>query len=291
MMNLMQKYQSTLKKPVTFQGCGVHSGCLSMVKIYPADAGCGILFKRCGVDGIEQVFQAHALQIGAVELSTTLGHGDVRIDTIEHLMAAIAAYNLDNLIIEVSGNEIPILDGSSWQYCQGFEEAGVVQQDALRSYFVIKKPLRVEMDGGGAEFLPFDGCRFDVTISFSSSVIGKQSLVFDLTLQGFRDDLSRARTFGFIKDVERLRASGKGLGASLENSLVIDFDNKIMNPDGFYWENECVRHKILDAIGDTALLGGPFIGLFRSHCSGHKMNLQLVKAMLADESYYEKVNL
>ncbi|MGF7157362.1 UDP-3-O-acyl-N-acetylglucosamine deacetylase [Bartonella heixiaziensis] len=290
-MKLVQKYQLTLRKAVTFKGIGVHSGCVSVVKVYPADVGCGIVFKRFGVDGTEKIFQAHASQIGATELSTVLGQGESRIETIEHLMAAIAAYNLDNLVIEVSSHEIPILDGSSWQYCQGFEEVGIVQQDALRSYFIIKKPLRVEIGGGVAEFLPFDGRRFDVTLSFSSSAIGKQHFSFDLTTQGFRDDLSRARTFGFIKDAEKLWASGKGLGASLENSLIIGLDDKIMNPNGPYWEDECVRHKMLDAIGDTALLGAPFIGLFRSYCSGHRINAQLVKAVLADESYYERIHL
>ncbi|WP_208436490.1 UDP-3-O-acyl-N-acetylglucosamine deacetylase, partial [Bartonella vinsonii] len=145
--------------------------------------------------------------------------------------------------------------GSAWQYCQAFEDVGIAQQDALRSYFIIKKPLRVEIGGGVAEFLPFDGCRFDVTISFSSFAIGKQYLSFDLTTQGFRDNLSRARTFGFVKDVEKLWASGKGIGASLENSLIIDLNDEIMNSNGPYWKNECVRHKMLDAIGDTALLG------------------------------------
>ncbi|PIT69813.1 UDP-3-O-acyl-N-acetylglucosamine deacetylase [Bartonella tribocorum] len=291
MMNLVPKYQSTLKKAVTFKGVGVHSGCLSMVKIYPADVGCGILFKRFGLDGTEKMFQAHASQMGETELSTMLGDGQVGVETIEHLMAAIAAYNLDNLVIEVSQNEIPILDGSAWQYCQAFEDAGIIQQNAYRSYFIIKKPLRVEGAHGFAEFLPFDGRRFDVTISFPSSAIGKQHFCFDLTSQGFRDDLSRARTFGFIKDVEKLRLLGKARGASLENSLVIGLNDKILNSDGPYWENECVRHKMLDAIGDTALLGSPFIGLFRSYCSGHRINAQLVKAVLADESYYEKSSL
>ncbi|MBB5073151.1 UDP-3-O-[3-hydroxymyristoyl] N-acetylglucosamine deacetylase [Bartonella callosciuri] len=288
MMKLVQKYQSTLKKAVVFRGYGVHSGCLSVMKVCPAEVGCGIVFKRCGLDGVEKIFQAHASQTGATELSTVLGQGEFRIETIEHLMAAIAAYNLDNLLIEVSSHEIPILDGSAWQYCQAFEEVGIVQQNALRSYFIIKKPLRIEGVRGVAEFLPFEGRRFDITISFPSSAIGKQQLSFDLTRQGFRDDLSRARTFGFVKDVEKLWISGKGLGASLENSLIIGFNDKIMNPDGPYWENECVRHKMLDAIGDTALLGAPFIGLFRSYCSGHKINSQLVKAVLADESCYEK---
>ncbi|WP_332060470.1 UDP-3-O-acyl-N-acetylglucosamine deacetylase [Bartonella sp. CB74] len=286
MIKLMQKYQSTLKKEVTFKGHGIHSGCSSVVKICPADVGCGIIFKRCEMEG-EQIFQAHASQTGALELSTVLGHGNVKIETIEHLMAAISAYNLDNLAIEVSNKEIPILDGSSWQYCQAFEEVGVVQQGALRSYFIIKKPLRVEVGSSFAEFLPFDGCRFDVMISFSSPAIGKQHFSFDLTSQGFRDDVSRARTFGFIKDVETLWASGKGLGASLENSLIIDLNDQIINPDGLHWKNEFVRHKMLDAIGDVALLGAPFIGLFRSYCSGHRINLQLVKALLADESCYE----
>ncbi|WP_336279522.1 UDP-3-O-acyl-N-acetylglucosamine deacetylase [Bartonella sp. CB175] len=290
-MKLMKKYQSTLKKAITFRGYGIHSGCLSVVKICPADVGCGIIFKRRGMDGAEQIFPAHASQVGATELSTALGYGDARIETIEHLMAAIAAYDLDNLVIEVSSNEIPILDGSSWQYCQGFEEVGIVQQDALRFYFVIKKPLRIEVGNSIAEFLPFNGRHFDVTISFPSSAIGKQQLGFNLTAQGFRDDLSRARTFGFIKDVEKLRASGKGLGASLDNALIIGLNDEVINPDGSYWDNEYVRHKMLDAIGDTALLGAPFIGLFRSYCSGHKVNLQLVKDFLADKSCYEKSHL
>ncbi|EJF75711.1 UDP-3-O-acyl-N-acetylglucosamine deacetylase [Bartonella alsatica] len=288
MIKQVQKYQSTLKKAVIFKGYGVHSGCSSVVKVFPADVGRGIVFKHCGLDGKEQIFPAHASQTGATELSTTLGHGDVKIETIEHLMAAIAAYNLDNLVIEVSNREIPILDGSAWQYCQAFEEVGILQQNALRSYFIIKKPLRVESTSGAAEFLPFDGRCFDITISFPSAAIGKQHFYFDLTTKGFRDDLSRARTFGFVKDVEKLWISGKGIGASLENSLIIGLNDKIMNPDGPYWKNECVRHKMLDAIGDTALLGAPFIGLFRSYCSGHKINLQLVKAILADKSCYEE---
>ncbi|WP_455478189.1 UDP-3-O-acyl-N-acetylglucosamine deacetylase [Bartonella sp. B10] len=290
-MKFMQKYQSTLKKDVIFKGYGVHSGCLSTVTIHPTNAGCGIIFKRCGMDGREHAFQAHASQIGGTELSTALGYGDVRIETIEHLMAAITAYDLDNLIIEVKNNEIPILDGSSWQYCQSFEEVGVVRQDMLRSYFIIKKPIRVEVGNCFAEFLPFDGRRFDITISFSSPAIGTQHLIFDLSLENFRDNLSRARTFGFIRDVEKLRNLGKGFGASLENSLVIDLNDQIMNPGGLYWKNECVRHKTLDAVGDTALLGAPFIGLFRSYCGGHKINLELVKTVLADESCYKKIHL
>ncbi|MDD9329550.1 MAG: UDP-3-O-acyl-N-acetylglucosamine deacetylase, partial [Bartonella sp.] len=137
-----QKYQSTLKGTLIFEGRGVHSGHLSIMKIDPADIECGIVFKRYDIGGKEQLFPAYASQIKATELSTVLGHGDIRVETIEHLMAAIAAYDLDNLIIEVSSNEVPILDGASWHYCQGFEKVGIIQQTALRSYFVIKKPVR-----------------------------------------------------------------------------------------------------------------------------------------------------
>lgn len=280
-----------MKNAVTFEGYGVHSGNVSVVRIYPADVDDGVIFKRCGIGKSEQILRAHALQIGETELSTTLRSGDVRVETIEHVMAAIAAYSLDNLVIKVSSSEMPILDGASWQYCQAFEQVGIVQQPALRSYFIIKKSVRVETESGFAEFLPFDGCCFDVMIDFSSPAIGKQQLNFDLSSQGFLNDLSRARTFGFVKDVEKLWASGKGLGASLENSLIIGFDNQIINPEGTYFDDEFVRHKMLDAVGDTSLLGAPFIGLFRSYCSGHALNSQLVKAVLADESCYEKITL
>lgn len=287
-MESVRKYQSTLKSSVVFEGPGIHSGRVSTVKISPADVGHGIVFKRYGVGEKVQIFQAHASQVGAAELSTTLGHGDTKIETIEHLMAAITAYSLDNLVIEVFGNEIPILDGSAWEYCRHFEQIGIRQQSALRTYLVVKKPVRVETTDSMAEFLPFEGCHFDITIAFPSPVIGKQELRFDLTLQGFRDNLSRARTFGFMKDSEKIWASGKGMGVSLENTLIIDLNGEVMNPGGLYFEDECVRHKTLDAIGDTALLGAPFIGLFRSYRGGHKLNLQLVKAVLADELCYEK---
>ncbi|ALE03628.1 UDP-3-O-acyl-N-acetylglucosamine deacetylase [Bartonella ancashensis] len=284
----LKKYQSTLKKSVVLEGHGVHSGCSSVVKIHPADVGCGVSFKRFGVDGREHILRAHASQVGETELSTVLGYGDLKVRTIEHLMAAIIAYDLDNLVIEVSGDEVPILDGSSWQYCQLFEQVGIVQQAALRTYFIIKKAIRVEIENSFAEFLPFHGRRFDVTIDFSSPAIGKQQFDLDLTSHNFRDNLSRARTFGFIKDVEKLWISKKGLGASLDNSLIIGLDHKILNPEGVHFEDEFVRHKMLDAVGDTALLGSPFIGLFRSYCSGHSLNVRLVKAVLEDALCYEE---
>lgn len=280
-------FQSTLAKPVTLTGHGVHSGLPSSLVIKPAEAGTGIVFIRQAPSGEKKSFRAIAAETGATELSTTLGNGEVRVETIEHLMAAINAYNLDNLTIEVSANELPILDGGSRCYCDAFDAAGTVSQKEKRDYIVVKKPIRVESKNGFAEVQPFDGRRFDISIDFSTPVIGKSRIVFDLEPQKFRDEISKARTFGFLKDVETLWAAGMALGSSLENSVVIGFDDKVVNPAGLYYENEFVRHKLLDSIGDTALIGAPFIGLFRSFRGGHFLNSKLVKALLDDGSFYE----
>lgn len=280
-------YQSTLAKSVTLSGHGVHSGLASTVTIHPAEVGEGIVFIRSTPTGDKKKFRAISAETGATERSTSLGTGAVRVETIEHLMAAISAYNLDNLHIEVSQNELPILDGGSWSYCEAFDEAGVVNQKAKRKFIVIKKTVRVESATGFAEIEPFEGRRFDVSIEFPTPIIGKSTFVFDCEPEKFKKEISKARTFGFLKDVETLWAAGMALGSSLENSIVIDADDKVINPGGTYYENEFVRHKLLDAIGDTALTGSPFIGLFHSFRGGHSLNAKLVKALLQDTSAFE----
>lgn len=268
-------------------GHGVHSGCPSTLKISPSPVGSGIVFERLLPSGKKHKFRAISAETGATQLSTTLGNGDIHIETIEHLMAAIAAYNLDNLVIDVSANEVPILDGGAWSYCQAFDKAGIIKQKKQRDFLVITKPVRVESAHGYAEFEPFEGRRFDVSIDFPTPVIGKSQIVFDLDMQKFKHEIAKARTFGFLKDVETLWAAGMALGSSLENSIVIGRDDKVINPKGLYYKNEFVRHKLLDAIGDTALIGAPFIGLFRSFRGGHALNAQLVKTLLDDTSSYE----
>ena len=280
-------FQSTLAKAVTLSGYGVHSGLPSTLTINPAEEGTGIVFVRVLPSGEKKRFRAVSEETGKTDLSTTLGTGAVRVETIEHLMAAINAYNLDNLVIEVSNNELPILDGGSWTYCEAFDKAGIVNQKAKRKFILIKKKVRVESANGFAEFEPFDGRRFDVSIEFSSPIIGKSSIVFDCEPEGFKREISRARTFGFLKDVETLWAAGMALGSSLENSIVIGFDDNVVNPDGLYYENEFVRHKLLDAIGDTAMTGLPVIGLFRSFRGGHALNARLVKALLEDKTAFD----
>ncbi|WP_297322383.1 UDP-3-O-acyl-N-acetylglucosamine deacetylase [uncultured Bartonella sp.] len=285
--NNEQRFQSTLAAPITLTGHGVHSGCPSTLTISPADSGTGIIFLRTLPSGGKQKFCASSAETGSTALSTTLGTAEAGVETIEHLMAAIAAYNLDNLLIEVSANEVPILDGGASSYCNAFDKAGIVRQKKQRDYYVITKPVRVESANGFAEFQPFEGRRFDVEIEFSTPIIGKSRIVFDLEPQKFKDEISKARTFGFLKDVETLWAAGMALGSSLENSIVIGGDDKVINPAGLNYENEFVRHKLLDAIGDTALLGGPFIGMFRSFRGGHALNARLVKTLLENRKAYE----
>ena len=285
--DIFLKYQSTLNSVVTLTGHGVHSGTPSTLKIHPADHDTGIVFIRETMNGQKQRFHAISSETGATELSTVLGKGELRVETIEHLMSAITAYNLDNLTIEVSNNELPILDGGAWSYCKAFDEAGVKIQNAKRQYLRIQKHVRVESKSGFAEFVPFYGRQFDVAIAFATPTIGESQFIFDLDRDDYKEEVSRARTFGFLKDVETLWAAGMALGSSLENSLVIGVDERIVNPQGTYYENEFVRHKLLDAIGDTALLGHPFIGQFRSLRGGHALNAQLVRAVLEDSSAYE----
>ncbi|EJF89058.1 UDP-3-O-acyl-N-acetylglucosamine deacetylase [Bartonella tamiae] len=284
---MQPEFQSTIRKTITFEGVGVHSGRACTLTLMPAEIDTGIVFVRKKADGTKYQFNAHSSETGATSLSTVLGEGDIRVETIEHLMAAISAFNIDNIMIHVSSNEIPILDGGSLTYCTAFEETGLLRQKALRKYIIIKQPIRVESGESYAEFCPFSGRRFDVSIAFSSPAIGSSKLIFDLERVAFQKEISRARTFGFLKDVEMLRAKGMALGSSLENSIVIGDDDTIVNPQGLYYDNEFVRHKLLDAIGDTALLGAPFIGLFRSYRGGHALNAQLVKALLDNHKAYE----
>jgi UDP-3-O-[3-hydroxymyristoyl] N-acetylglucosamine deacetylase len=283
------RFQQTLTKPVMLAGVGVHSGKVANVEFVPAAENSGIVFVRSDDNGHEHRFAAHADQVGSTDLSTTLGDGDVRIHTIEHLMSAVSALGIDNLEIILEGAEVPILDGSSLDFVNAFEAATLEAQQAQREYIRIRKPVRIEHNGSWAEFVPYDGVHYDVEIEFASPAIGKQRYAGDMSSSVFKSDIAQARTFGFMKDVEALWAAGLALGSSLENSLVIGHDDEIINEGGLRCENEFVRHKTLDAIGDLAMLGAPFIGSFRSYRGGHKMNSQVVKALLADKSAYERI--
>ena len=284
-------FQTTIAAPLSLTGIGVHSGRTVTINMLPAEAGTGIVFVRQHDDGSSTELKAVSSQVGNTDLCTVLGFSPARsIATIEHVMAAIYALGLDNLMIEVDGAEMPIMDGSSEVFIDAIEQVGIVNLGVKRRYIRVIKPVRIESGASWSEFRPYDGTRFEVEIDFDTPLIGRQKWEGDLTASTFKNELSRARTFGFMRDVERLWAAGFALGSSLENSIVISDDNTVINVEGLRYEkDEFVRHKTLDAVGDLALAGAQFIGCYRSYRGGHKMNANALKALLSDPTAYEVV--
>jgi len=284
-------FQATIAAPVTLSGIGVHSGAPVMITFQPAEAGTGIVFSRNLEDGTSVEYRAVSSQVGPTDLCTVLGVSPAKwVATIEHVMAALYAMGIDNIIVEVDGAEMPIMDGSSYPFIEAIEQVGTVNLGIKRRYIRVVKPVRIESGASWSEFRPYDGTRFEVEIDFPSSLIGRQSWKGDLTAATFKSELSRARTFGFMRDVERLWAAGYALGSSLENSVVISDDETVVNVEGLrYAKDEFVRHKTLDAVGDLALAGAQFIGCYRSYRGGHKMNANALKALLSDPTAYEVV--
>jgi UDP-3-O-[3-hydroxymyristoyl] N-acetylglucosamine deacetylase len=205
-------------------------------------------------------------------------------------MAALRGLGIDNVLIEIDGAEVPVMDGSSRAFVEAIDQVGIVEQSACRRMVKVLKPIRIENGHGWAELRPYDGSRFDVTIDFASPLIGRQSMALDLTPKAFRREVAAARTFGFVKDLEKLLPMGLCRGSSLENSVGIK-DDRVLNPEGLRFANEFVRHKMLDAIGDLALAGAPIMGLYRSYKGGHKMNYEAVKALYADRSAWTIVEM
>lgn len=287
----MLGFQTTVAHAVSLSGTGVHSGAEVAITFQPAEADAGIVFQRVYANGETAEFKAVSSQVGNTDLCTVLGFHPARsIATVEHVMAALYALGIDNVVVEVNGAEMPIMDGSSEPFIDAIEQVGITMLGVKRRYIRIIKPVRVESGSSWAEFLPYDGTRFEVEIEFDTPLIGRQAWKGDLTASTFRKELSRARTFGFMRDVERLWASGHALGSSLENSVVISDDHTVVNVEGLrYPGDEFVRHKTLDAVGDLALAGAPFIGCYRSFRGGHKMNANALKALLDDRSAYEVV--
>ena len=248
-------YQTTLLDRIEFSGIGVHSGQPVSMTLIPAEAGTGIVFSvTCPKTGNSRDLPATVNSIGATNLCTVLGDpAGVHIATIEHLMAALVALNVDNVIVEIDSNEIPVMDGSAHDYVEAINAVGITSLAEPRCYIKVMKPVRVDMGSSWGELIPYEGTRFEVEIDFDSKAIGRQVFKSDMTAEVFTRDISRARTFGFMKDVERLWAAGFALGSSLENSVVIGNDNRVINPEGLRYEDEFVRHKTLDAVGDLAI--------------------------------------
>ncbi|MER9891490.1 UDP-3-O-acyl-N-acetylglucosamine deacetylase [Mesorhizobium sp. M0119] len=286
---ILHDYQTTLKSRATLTGIGVHSGTPVTVHFLPADADTGVVFQLSNASGTHE-FRALVSEVGATDLCTMLGdpQGE-HIATVEHLMATLFGLGIDNLVIEIDGHEVPILDGSAVMFVEAIDQAGIETLPVKRRYIRVVKPVRIENGACWAEFRPYDGTRFEIEIDFESPAIGRQLFASDMNADIFRRDVARARTFGFMKDVERLWAAGYALGSSLENSLVIGDDNRVINMGGVRYPNEFARHKTMDAMGDLALAGARFIGCFRSYRGGHRLNAAALRRLLSDRSAFEIV--
>jgi UDP-3-O-[3-hydroxymyristoyl] N-acetylglucosamine deacetylase len=288
--------QQTLRSSIGCVGTGLHSGAKVGLSLHPAEAGAGIRFIR--KDQVDQTpIQACYDQVSDTTMCTAIGSkdSDCRVSTIEHLMAALAALEIDNATIELDGPEVPIMDGSSKPFIFLIECAGIVKQNAPRQWIEILKPITVTALGKSATLAPIltddpdDGFSIDCSIEFDHPVIKNQSMIFDLTPEGFRSDVAGARTFGFAERVEELWARGLALGGSLKNAVVVSHD-KVLNEEGLRFEDEFVRHKVLDCIGDLFLAGGPIIGRFKGSCAGHAMHNKLLRALFADPTAWRVVD-
>ena len=282
--------QTTLRERISFSGAGVHSNAPVRVVVHPAEANFGIAFSRTGSTRGDRFIEARWTEVATTELCTVLGReSDESISTVEHLLAAFSGLGVDNALVEIDGPEVPIMDGSARQFVDALDMSGRVELSSPRRYLRVLKPVRVECGRSFSELRPSDrGLRLDVEIDFEEGVIGRQRIELDLNERVFRRDLSSARTFGFLRDVERLWKAGFALGASLDNTVAID-QRRVINPGGLRFEDEFVRHKALDAVGDLALGGAPIIGAYRSFCGGHKTNVAVLEALFSDRSAYEYV--
>ncbi|MBP0615312.1 UDP-3-O-acyl-N-acetylglucosamine deacetylase [Jiella mangrovi] len=285
-------FQQTIASRIDFDGVGVHSGLPVRLALLPAEIDTGIVFHLAGSNGLVHEIPAISAHSALTDLSTVVG--DLKgayVSTIEHLMAALYAMDVDNVVVRIDAKETPILDGCSAQYIRGIADAGVVSQVAKRRYLRVLKPVSVEMNEARAEYRPYAGTRFEIEIDFANAAIGRQVYRADLTAGRFAKDLANARTFGFMADVERLWAAGYALGSSLENSVVLSDDGGVVNPEGLRFEDEFVRHKALDAVGDQALAGARILGCYRSYRGGHRLNALALQALLADRKAYEIVEM
>jgi UDP-3-O-[3-hydroxymyristoyl] N-acetylglucosamine deacetylase len=273
--------QSTIAESIEFGGVGVHSGVETSLTIYPAEVDTGLVFVRGDIDE-EVEIPALLRSVCATEMCTAIGSpSGAAVSTVEHLIAALGGLGIDNALIEIDGAEVPILDGSAAPFVDAIRQSGIHTQKAPRRFVKIVKPIRVESGRSFGELIPYDGFAIDVTIEFASSLIGTQRIALDVTPTSFIAELARARTFGFVSEVERLWACGYAMGASLDNTVVLG-EGQIMNPEGLRWADEFVRHKALDAVGDLALAGAPILGRYRSVRGGHHLNYQVLRALAAD---------
>lgn len=280
-------YQRTLKNKAVFTGVGLHTGKETTVTLRPAETGTGIVFHR--VDMTPPVsIEAVAANVVNTKLSTTIGKDGAVVATIEHLMAAFRGCGIDNVHVDISGSEVPIMDGSAVAFVEGIRAAGVTTQAKPRKYLVVRRPVTVIDGDKRATIIPSRSFRVSFDMQFSHPAVKSQFKSVRLNEDAFVRDYAAARTFGFLAEVEFLKANGLARGGSLENAIVIG-DDGILNPEGLRYEDEFVRHKILDAIGDTFLAGYSIIGHVKAHKSGHDLNHKLVKELLSRKECWKLI--
>ncbi len=281
--------QRTIRKRVTIDGIGLHTGEPTQLSFAPAPENTGIYFVRTDMAGSPAI-AARASFVQATSYATTLGGEAFSVSTVEHCLSALAAFRIDNLFIELNGPEIPIGDGSAKIFLEALLQAGMVEQNEPRKYAYIDQNIYYGDEEKYAYVLPYNGLRVTCTIEFSHPKIGIQTLDIDINEHSFSREISRARTFGFLKDVEALRARGLARGGSLDNAIVLDED-EILNPDGLRYPNEFVRHKILDALGDLVTLGMPMIGHLVLYKAGHDVMNRLVRKIMDSPDCYRLIEL
>ncbi len=281
--------QRTLKSPITTTGVGLHTGARVELGLNPAGVDTGIVFRRTDLPGGPRV-QGVAGKVGDTRLSSSLKDGAASVSTVEHLMSALAGLGIDNLAVDVAGPEIPIMDGSAGPFVFLLQSAGIVEQKAPKRYLRVRQPVEVHDGDKWARFEPFDGLKLDLTFDFPHPVFGSENrhVVIDFAEDSYVREVARARTFGFMQDVEAMRAAGLGLGGSLQNAIVLD-ETKVLNSEGLRYDNEFVRHKLLDAIGDLYLLGHPLIGQYTAARTGHYVNNLAARALLDNAAAFEIV--
>jgi UDP-3-O-[3-hydroxymyristoyl] N-acetylglucosamine deacetylase len=281
--------QRTLKDSIRATGIGLHSGAKVYMTLRPAPANTGIVFRRLDLREPVDV-PAQALNVSDTMLGTTLEFGEGKVATVEHLLSALAGLGIDNLFIDLTAPEVPIMDGSAAPFVFLLQSAGIEEQNAAKRFIRIVKPVRVDEDDKWARLTPHDGFKVNFEIDFDHPVLRKhrQKASLDFSTTSFLKEISRARTCGVLKDVETLRARDLALGGSLDNSIVMD-DYRVLNEDGLRFRDEFVRHKVLDAVGDLYLLGSCLIGEFTGYKSGHRLNNHLLRALLAQPECYEEV--
>ena len=282
--------QRTLKNTIRATGIGLHSGEKVYLTLRPAPVDTGIIFIRTDLEPAVEIV-AKATNVGDTTLSTSLSNGDVKVSTVEHLLSAMAGLGIDNVYVELSAAEVPIMDGSAGPFVFLLQSAGIQEQEKAKQFIRINKPVVVEDGDKSASFQPYDGFKVSFTIDFDHPLFSEDNQVasLDFSTTSFVKEVSRARTFGFMRDIEYLRSQNLALGGSVNNAIVVD-DYRVLNEDGLRYDDEFVKHKILDAVGDLYLLGHSLIGEYVGVKSGHGLNNQLLRALLEQPECWEFVS-